>query len=69
MPNNGFEMRELSEIEIFQIAGGGCPMGPGCNCPGSSSEPSEDGTLLFTTDCSGTINITHIVPMAPVVRI
>lgn len=71
---NGFEMRELSETEVFQIAGGGCQMGPSCNCPGSSVDGvSDDGTLLFTTDCSGTINITHIithiVPMTPVVRI
>jgi hypothetical protein len=62
---NEFEMRELSEIEAAQIAGGGCQMGLHCNCPNSSAYPSDDRTLLFTTDCSGGLYITLIVPLAP----
>jgi hypothetical protein len=47
MRTDGFEMRELSEIEFFQIAGG-CDAGTGCPCKGSSAYPSDDGTLLRT---------------------
>jgi hypothetical protein len=58
-------VRELSAMELDQVSGG-CGMGPGCNCSGSSAYPSDDGTLLFSEACDGTLYITHIGPPSPV---
>jgi hypothetical protein len=66
MRSNEFRTRELSEIELFQIGGGYYGCGPGCPCNGSSATPSDDGTLLFSQDCGGSLYVTHIGPPPPV---
>lgn len=50
--------RTLSEIEVLQISGG-CNMGAGCNCKGSSHEVSRDGSIYVTNACDGSIFITQ----------
>jgi hypothetical protein len=60
-------VRELGAIELDQVGGGGsCPMGPGCNCGGSSAF-IENG-LLFTTNCAGMIFVQHAAPLGPMGR-
>lgn len=51
-------VRELSASEIARISGG-CQMGAGCNCAGSSHSPSPDGSIYVTNACDGSIFITQ----------
>jgi hypothetical protein len=51
-------VRELCTSEIAQVSGG-CQMGSGCNCPGSSHELSPDGSIYVTNACDGSIFISQ----------
>jgi hypothetical protein len=51
-------MRELSTIELEQIAAG-CPCGSGCGCPGAGNAGWGNDT---TIDCEGNLYSKTIAP-------